>query len=86
MLVRESNVVFKDAPGTVEGTQLSKCSLDETALLNDIINKSRHGAGAYLLRIKEHLQYSSQFVEFLRIVKDLKDKRRVSASSHGLLF
>lgn len=73
MPARRTSVVFRN-PSKL-GTQTDSLSAMESALLDEITRKSRLGASAYLLKIKDYLQQSGPFIEFLRTVKDLKDGR-----------
>jgi hypothetical protein len=76
MLARQSRVILED-PSDNSRQAIHPVSLlqDESALLRDVILKSRPGASAYLLKIKEHLQQSRQFLEFLQAVRAMQDKR-----------
>ncbi|KXN84991.1 Serine/threonine-protein kinase HT1 [Leucoagaricus sp. SymC.cos] len=74
MLTRQSSLVFEDTETRLD-TQPDLSMDDESVLVNVIIQKSRPGASAYLLKIKEALRHSGRFLELLRVVKELKDKR-----------
>ncbi|KAJ3560055.1 hypothetical protein NP233_g11083 [Leucocoprinus birnbaumii] len=77
MLSRYSSVVLRDGSSSGQSRSALNISLatDEASLLEGIIEGSRPGASAYLLKIKGHLKQPRQFLEVLRSVQDLESKR-----------
>lgn len=73
MLTRQSGFIFRNAVGQEQDAQPNLPWSDDLALFNEITRESRIGTSAYLLRVRDHLQQSGSFTNFLRRVKDLKD-------------
>lgn len=70
MLTRQSGFIFRN---TVGQAQPNLPWSDDLALFNEITREGRMGTSTYLLKVRDHLQQSGSFTNFLRRVKDLKD-------------